>query len=167
MKKFYNYLIITFLSPTYLHENEKKINMYVPSYDWIFTIWLNSTQQNYEKNWIKNCLNWIEFVFSSIEFNSTQISTRILTMLNSKKKNIVFSSIHFNLRILIQIQFNCIVFIHSICIMEIHSILSHLNGTYFFTKSTHLFHQLIILNSAYAKCGVNLWLLKISRNIWF
>jgi hypothetical protein len=43
-------------------------------------------------------LNWIEF-------NQIEIS---LTMLNPKEKNIIFSSIHFNLEIWIQLKFNWI-----------------------------------------------------------
>jgi hypothetical protein len=52
----------------------------------LFIIWLNSTQQNYEKN-------YIEFNLNQIIMYSIEISMKILTMLNPKEKNIMFSSI--------------------------------------------------------------------------
>jgi len=52
----------------------------------LFIIWFNSTQQFYEKNSIE--LNLNQIIMYSIE-----ISMKILTMLNKKEKNIMFSLI--------------------------------------------------------------------------
>jgi hypothetical protein len=66
-------------------------------------------------------------------------------MLNPKEKNIVFGSIQFNLEIWIELN---IFEFNSSCIMQIHSILNHSNGTSFSTKSIHLLHQIVLHSTA-------------------
>jgi hypothetical protein len=66
----------------------------------------NSTKLWKEFNWNKFELNWMWL-------NSIKISMKTLIILNPKEKNIVFSSIHFNLRIWIELNSNSI---------ELHSI---------------------------------------------
>jgi hypothetical protein len=71
--------------------------------------------------WIQsNCieLNWIELNW--IWFNSTKCNSIWIWILSNVFK--------FNLGILIQIKFNWVAF-NSSCIMRIHSILNHSNGT--------------------------------------
>jgi hypothetical protein len=58
---------------------------------------------------------------------------KALTMLNSKKKTIVFNSIDLNLKFWIQFKFNYVTF-NSNFVMRIHSILNHWNGSRFFYK---------------------------------
>jgi hypothetical protein len=92
MKTFHNYLIPSLLSPIQLHGYER------PFHNWIFIIWLDSTQHTYENKFNSNWFEFNQFVlnwvwFSSTIFNSIEISMKTWTMLNPKEKNIVFNSI--------------------------------------------------------------------------
>ncbi len=113
MKTFHNYLIASVLSRTHLHGMKRQINMC------IFVIEFHNLIEFNPKNLLKE-LNWIEL--NSIKFNLIEISTKTQTMLNPKEKNIMFSSINFNLWIhsmylnSIQIQLSCM---ESNCIMQI------------------------------------------------
>jgi hypothetical protein len=59
---------------------------------WTFIIWLNSTQQNYEKNQLKSI--WIEF--NQIQLNSN--FNKNTNYFESKGKKIKINSIHFNFK---------------------------------------------------------------------
>jgi hypothetical protein len=88
MKTFHNCLIASLLSPTHLHGMKRQINMCIFVIEFHYLIEFNSTKLLKELNWI-----WL----NPIKFNLIEISTKTLTVLNPKEKNIVFSSINFNL----------------------------------------------------------------------
>jgi len=145
MKKNYNYLTNSFLSSTPCDKYENiswLANYFTPfsnALTWIWKSKLTSsfsslifrnlvefhnfiTQQNNQTNSFQQFFkNWIWFNLT--KFNWIEIPLKILTMLNRKEKDVVFSLIEFNLGIWIQSNF------HSSCIMQIYLILNLSNGT--------------------------------------
>jgi hypothetical protein len=96
MKTFHNYLIPSLLSPIRLHGHESSFH------NWIFIIWLDSTQHIYENKFNSNWFEFNQFVlnwiwFSSTIFNSIEISTKTLIMLNPKERKycVQFNSLQF------------------------------------------------------------------------